>query len=151
MSAATRSQIFPLDTGALATSSPLLAVFHRRSMLMFWRITTRHLPASRTTPIHAEVSRSIDSPARSPSFIAASFSTIVAVEAGPRMRCVSVFRAAYRSSVTVAVWSVRPWPADHLVLSGLWFHSHSTLSAGVGERATPATGGTEDECWARDE
>src|SRR3954471_14338918 len=40
------------------------------------------------------------------------------------MRWLNVFRALYRSVVTVAVCRVRPLPADHLVLSGLWFHSH---------------------------
>src|SRR5689334_492673 len=50
---------------------------------------------------------------------------MVAVEDGPRMRWLSVLRAAYRSLVTVAVCSRSPLPTENLVVSGLWFHSHS--------------------------
>src|SRR3954466_5126357 len=49
---------------------------------------------------------------------------MVAVDAGPWIRCVSVFRALYRSFVTVAVDSLRPLPTLNLLVSGLWFHSH---------------------------
>src|SRR6478735_6713425 len=50
---------------------------------------------------------------------------MVAVEEGPRIRWVSVLRAEYRSLVTVAVCNRSPLPTEYLVVSGLWFHSHS--------------------------
>src|SRR6187455_2292277 len=65
---------------------------------------------------------------------------MVAVEAGPMMRRVSVLRAWYRSSVTEAVCRVRPAPDDHLVLSGSWFHSQACPRVSVVNSSTPVWG-----------
>src|SRR5512147_266150 len=67
---------------------------------------------------------------------------MVAVDVGPGMRWVRVLRAAYRSSVTVAVCRTRPLPADHLLLSGLWFHSHSGPRAAWEKSSVPPRGFT---------
>ena len=62
---------------------------------------------------------------------------IVAVEVGPWIRRVRVLRAEYRSPVTVAVCSFSPLPDDHLVVSGLWFHSHCGPSVDVVNASVP--------------
>src|SRR5436305_10504300 len=56
------------------------------------------------------------------------------------MRWVNVFRAWYRSLVMVAVCSFSPPAADHRVLSGLWFHSHSGPNAGPVNVSVPVGG-----------
>ncbi len=58
------------------------------------------------------------------------------------MRFVGVLRAANRSVVTSAVYSTSPSSAPpancHLESSGLWFHSHSWLSAVPLNSSVPA-------------
>ena len=56
------------------------------------------------------------------------------------MRWVSVLRARYRSFVTVAVCSRRPLFTDHLLLSGLWFHSYCGPSVVPENVSVPVSG-----------
>src|SRR5262245_59696297 len=65
---------------------------------------------------------------------------MVAVDCGPRMRCVSVLRAAKRSFVTVAVCSLAPPWTDQRVASGLWCHSHSWPKVGPVNVSRPVCG-----------
>ena len=67
MSAVARSQIRPPETVAPPTSVPVPVVPQLLSMVSPLTIDTRVAPPSRLTPIQAEESRSIASPARSPS------------------------------------------------------------------------------------
>lgn len=140
MSAFARSQTRLPERVALAASVPV--VFQLPSMVSPLTITSRVVPPSRLTPIQAEESRSSASPARSPWRIAVWSGWTVAVEVGPWMRWVRVLRAQYRSLVTVAVRRVGPLSTDHLVLSGLWFHSHRGLRVVPSKVSTPIIGVT---------
>ncbi len=98
-----------------------------RPLTMLIVISASIFPNSR----YADRSLNSTAPARSPSFILLRSRRNVPVDLGPMMRCVSVLRAANRSVVTSAVCRTSPPPPPasrrHLVLSGLWFHSHSWL------------------------
>lgn len=109
----------PLETFAVAAVLPVFVVLHDASIVMLFTMPTLRDPLSFRTPIHADWSRKRDKPARSPSAMFVVSRTIVAVEIGPWIRWVSVFLAAYRSLVTVAVLSVRPLLMLNLVVSGL--------------------------------
>src|SRR5689334_16606829 len=140
MSALARNQIRLPVRFALATSVPVPVVFQLPSIVRPLTITTRLRPLSRLIPIHAEESRSIASPLRSPSRIEVTSRATVAVDDGPCIRWVSVLRALYRSLVTVAVESFKPLLTLYFVVSGLWFHSHCGPSAVPANVSTPVIG-----------
>src|SRR5256885_884774 len=71
MSAFTRSQMFPPETGVLAASLPVFVVFQLPSIVMLFSITRRVAPLSRLMPIHADESRNIARPERSPTSLPA--------------------------------------------------------------------------------
>ena len=59
---------------------------------------------------------------------------MVAVEVGPWMRWVRVLRAAVQVVGDGRGLQAQPVVRrDHLVLSGLWFHSHCGAEGGAGE------------------
>ena len=124
MLASRRNQTSVLLDGsvALASISPVLMVFHPApSLRSFHRLT---VPSS--TAMYAMLSRKSARPARSPGDIDEMSKWIVAALAGPGIRCVRVFFAWKRSSVTEAVLRTRPpsGAKEKAEVSGLWFHSH---------------------------
>ncbi|GAA1521815.1 hypothetical protein GCM10009677_63540 [Sphaerisporangium rubeum] len=64
-----RNQIRPPDTAVDATSVPVLEVFQLLFIASPLVITNLVAPLSRRTPIHADESRKIANPVRSPSRI----------------------------------------------------------------------------------
>jgi hypothetical protein len=77
-----------------ATSEPVERVFQLASIVSPATMLTRKTPLLLMTATYAEESRSMARPLRSLGFMLLIVSSMVAVESGPRIRCVRVFRAA---------------------------------------------------------
>ena len=95
------------------------------SFLSCSKARTMYLLPSFTTPIHEHGTLILPSPATSPSFIFAAYSSTVQMLLGPIARCVRLLRAHISCSAGRVFRRRRPFFTAHLLSSGLWFHCHT--------------------------